>query len=104
MSARRVPCPGSHAVLSQQVGLPHVLPLGEPLWDLDLLEVLNALFQLLLGRRLLFGRPLLARRAGVAGARRERAQQVTLAPLFGVLQHGHRALFQRPVQGLDAGV
>lgn len=96
-------CPGSEAVLSQQVGLPHVLPLGEPLWDLDLAEVLNALFQLLLDRQLLFCRPFLAG-AGVAGARRKRAQQVTLPPLFGLLEHGDGALFQRPVKGLDVGV
>lgn len=95
--------PGSEAVLSQQVSLPHVLPLGEPLWDFDLPEVLNALFQLLLNRRLLFSLPFLAG-AGVAGARGKRAQQVTLPPLFGLLEHGDGALFRRPVQGLDIGV
>ena len=103
MSAPSVPFPGSEAVLSQQVGLPHVFPLREPLRDLDLAEVLNALFQLLLHRQLLFHRPLLAG-AGVAGARRERAQQVTLPPLLGLLEHGDGALFQWPVQGLDVGV
>lgn len=95
--------PGSEAVLSQQVGLPHVLPLREPLWDLDLPEVLNALFQLLLNRQLLFHWPLLAA-AGVAGACCKRAQQVTLSPMFGLLEHGDGALFQRPVQGLHVGV
>lgn len=95
--------PGSEAVLSQQVGLPHVLPLREPFWDLDLAEVLNALFQLFLHRQLLLRRPFLAG-AGVAGARRERAQQVALSPMLGLLEHGDGALLQRPVQGLDVGV
>lgn len=94
--------PCSEAVLPQKVGLPHVLPLREPLRDLDLAEVLNALIQLLLHRHLLFRRPLLG--AGVAGARRERAQQVTLPPLFGVLDHLDGALFPRPVQSLDVGM
>lgn len=97
------PSPGSEAVLPQQVGLPHVLPLGKPLGDLDLAEVLNALFQLLLHRHLLLGRPLLAA-AGVAGAGRERAQQVALSPLLGLLEHGDGALLQRPVQRLHVGV
>lgn len=95
--------PASEAVLPQQVGLPHVLPLREPLRNLDLPEVLNALFQLLLHRQLLFHRPLLGA-AGVTGARRERAQQVALPPLLGLLEHGDGALLQRPVQGLDVGV
>lgn len=79
MSTPLVLFPGSEAVLSQQVGLPVVLPLRKPLWDLDLAEVLNALFQLLLHCQLLFRWPFLAG-AGVAGACREGAQQVTLPP------------------------
>lgn len=94
--------PASETIFSQQVSLPHVLPLGEPLWDLNLAEVLNALFQLLLNCELLFCGPLLAA-AGVTGAGCESAQQVTLASLFRLLDHGDRALFQRPVQGLDIG-
>lgn len=103
MSAPSVLVPGSEAVLPQEVGLPHVLPLGEPFWDLDLAEVLNALFQLLLDCQLLFRRSFLTG-AGVAGARRERAQQITLPPMFGLLEHGNGALFQGPVQGLDVGM
>lgn len=64
---------------------------------------MNALFQLLLHRHLLLGRPLLAA-AGVAGAGRERAQQVALPPLLGLLEHGDGALLQRPVQRLHVGV
>lgn len=103
MFAPSVLSAGSETVFSQQVCLPHVLPLGEPFWDLDLAEVLNALFQLFLNRQLLFRRPLLAG-AGVTGACRKRAQQVTLPPMFGLLEHGNGALFRRPVQGLDVGV
>lgn len=95
--------PGSEAVLSQQVSLPHVLPFREPFWDLDLAEVLNALFQLLLDCQLLFCRSFLAG-AGVAGARCKRAQQIALPPMFGLLEHGNGALFQWPVQGLDVGM
>lgn len=64
------PFPGSKPVLSQQVGLPHVLPLREPLWDLDLLKVLNALFQLLLHCHLLFRLSFFAAATRVTGARR----------------------------------
>lgn len=103
MSVPSVLLPGSEAVLSQQVSLPHVLPLREPLWNLDLPEVLNALFQLLLNRQLLFRRPLLAA-AGVAGARCERAQQVALSSVLGLLEHGNGTFFQWPVQGLHIGV
>lgn len=95
--------PDSEAVLFQEVSLPHVLPLGEPLRDLDLAEVLNALFQLLLHCQLFFRWPLLAS-AGVTGARCERAQQVTLPPLFRLLEHGDGAFFQWPVQSLDISV
>lgn len=94
--------PASETIFSQQVSLPHVLPLREPLWDLNLAEVLNALFQLLLNCELLFCGPFLAA-AGITGAGCKSAQQVTLASLFRLLDHGDRALFQRPVQGLDIG-
>lgn len=82
--------------------MPIVLPLGEPLRDLDLAEVLNALIQLLLGRQLFFRWPFLAG-AGVPGTRRKRAQQVALSPLLGLLNHADGALFRWPVQGLDGG-
>lgn len=69
-------------IFAQQVGLPHVLPLWEPLGDLDLVEVVDALPQLLLDGHLgLLGGPFLAG-AGVARAGRQRAQQVALAPLL----------------------
>lgn len=33
----------SEAILPQQVRLPHVLPLWEPIWNLDLTEIFDAL-------------------------------------------------------------
>lgn len=92
----------SEAVLPQQVRLPHVLPLREPLGNLDLAEIFDALLQLLLHRQLLLHWPLLA--AGVTRASCERAQQVTLPPVLGLLEHGDGALLLRPIQGLDVGV
>lgn len=93
----------SETVLSQQLRLPHVLPLREAFRDLDLTKVLDALLQLLLNGHLLLSWPLLTG-AGVSGASGERAEEITLPALFWLLQHLHWALLQRPVQGLDMGV
>lgn len=94
---------GSKAVLSQQVGLPHVLPSRKPLRDLDLVEVLNAFLQLLLNRWLFFYRPLLAA-TGVSRAGCKSAQQVTLSSLVRLLNHANGAFLRWPVEGLDLGM
>lgn len=74
----------SEPVLAEQVGLPHVLALREMLWDLYLVEVLDALLQLLLYAHFLFGRPFLAA-AGVPWARSQSAEKITFTALFRLL-------------------
>lgn len=97
----------SKAVLSEQVGLPQVLPLREAVGNFDLAEVLDAFLQLFLHCHLLLDdRTLLA--AGVSGAGGQRAQQVALPALLRslllllLLLRCHRAgLLGGPVQCLD---
>lgn len=75
----------SETVLAEKVGLPHVLALRKALWDLDLVEVLDALFQLLLHAHLLFAWSFLAAAARVPRAGGESAEEIALTPLLRLL-------------------
>lgn len=74
----------SKPVLAQKISLPHVFALWETFRDLDLPEVLDALFQLLFHTHFFFGRSLFAD-ASVPGTRSEGAKKVALAPLLRLL-------------------
>lgn len=89
-------------VFSQQLRLPHALPLGKAIGNPDPAEVLDAFLHLLLRSHLLLvGFPL--GRLSVADAEGSHAQHVRLATHLCLLHHVGRSFGQRAVQRLDVG-
>lgn len=89
-------------VFSQQLRLPHVLPLGEAVGNPDPAEVLDTFLQLLLRSHLLLvGFPL--GRLPVTDAEGSHAEHVRLATHLRLLHHVGRSFGHGAVQRLDIG-
>lgn len=90
------------AVLSQQLGLPHVLPIRKAIRNPNPAEVLDAFLQLLLWRYFLFVCFPLGG-LSFADPKGPHAEQISLAAHFCLLQHVNWSFGQGAVQGLNVG-
>lgn len=81
-----------------------MFPLGEPVWNFDLEEILDAFLQLFLNRELFLNSFFFAAHVRLPGAGSQSPQQVALPPHLRLLDQLHRALLDGTVQSLDVGL
>lgn len=91
-------------VLPEQFRLPRVFPLGEPVWNFDLEEILDAFLQLFLNGELFLNGFLFAAHVRLPGAGSQSPEQVAFPPHLRLLDQLDRALLDGTVQSLDVGL